>query len=197
MATVYYAKTDNVDLSAAKMLTAARRARVDRLKRIEDKKLAIAAELLLQRACHDQGIAFLEEDLIYPEKGKPHFIKTPLKFSYSHSKEVTVCAIGSDEVGVDIEMVRPHHQKIAVRFLSDECQSRIFSAPDPDVAFIDEWMKIESHAKATGLGIARPPFDVPPEKEWFFTTASVLEGYHICICHKQIDAPIHFTEVSL
>lgn len=197
MATVYYAKVDGIDLSLAQTLTPTRQARVARLKREEDKKLAIAAELLLRHACAEKGVPFSAEDLVYPETGKPYFKTAPLTFSYSHSEGVTVCAVGQKELGVDVEVVRPHHQKLAMRFLSEECQSRIFASPDPDAAFVEEWLKIESHAKATGQGIARPPFDVPFEGKWLFTKTSVLDGYKICICHESVDSPVSFVEVTL
>lgn len=197
MAVVYYAKAENISLSAVSLLSPARQARVERLKKEEDKKCAIAAELLLQHACREQGLSFDAEDLVYPERGKPHFKTLPIKFNYSHSEGVTVCAVGKNEVGVDIEVPRPHHKKIAQRFLSEECQSRIFSAEDPDAAFVEEWMCIESHAKAIGEGIYQPPFDRPVDEHWLFTKQTVLGEYRVCICHEMVDAPISFVEVTL
>ena len=197
MATVYYAKTDELDLSSVSQLTPARQARVERIKQESDKKCAIAAELLLQYACREQGVPFSADDLVYPEKGKPHFKTAPLKFNFSHSEGVTVCVVGKSEVGVDIEVPRPHHKKIAQRFLTEECQSRIYAAEDPDAAFVEEWLCIESHAKATGMGISRPPFDIPMDERWLFTKQTVLGEYRICICHELVDNPVIFCEVTL
>ena len=197
MAVAYYAKAEGVSLESAALLSPARQARVERLKKEEDKKCAIAAELLLQHACREQGIAFDPDDLVYPERGKPHFKTLPLKFNYTHSEGVTVCVVGKAEVGADIEVPRPHHQKIARRFLSEECQSRIFAADDPDVAFVEEWLCIESHAKATGEGIYSPPFDKPMSDCWLFTKQTVLGEYRICVCHELVDTPVSFVEVTL
>lgn len=197
MAVVYYAKSESLDSTDTSLLSPARRAKVERIKKDEDKKCAIAAELLLQHACREQGIPFDAADLVYPERGKPHFKTTPLKFNFSHSEGVTVCVVGKSEVGVDVEVPRPHHKKIAQRFLSEECQSRIFSSDDPDVAFVEEWLCIESHAKATGEGIYSPPFDKPMSDRWLFTKQTVLDEYRICICHELVDTPISFVEVTL
>ena len=197
MAVAYYTKAEQISLDATALLSVPRQERVGRLKREEDKKCAIAAELLLQHACRELGLEFDPNDVVYPERGKPHFKTLPLKFNFSHSEGVTVCVVGTAEVGVDIEVPRPHHQKIARRFLSEECQSRIFATTDPDVAFVEEWLCIESHAKATGEGIYSPPFDKPVSDSWLFSKQTVLGEYRICVCHELVDAPISFVEVTL
>lgn len=69
-------------------------------------------------------------------------------FNIAHSQEVLLLGIStSSDIGVDIELIkkRPHQQKIAKRFFSEEEQEEGY--------FYLAWTAREAFAKALGLGV--------------------------------------------
>ena len=85
--------------------------------------------------------------------GKPYFAGYPVKFNLSHCKGAVCCALGEHEVGVDIERVRPYHEKLAERICTPSERKLAENACDPAKALIALWSLKESFLKYTGEGM--------------------------------------------
>jgi 4'-phosphopantetheinyl transferase len=108
--------------------------------------------------------------------GRPEIIApsgTPrLRFSLSHTRGLTACAIGGDcDIGVDVEEIRHvhHPETIARRYFSAREAAKL-SAGSRDVRrerFFEYWTLKEAYSKARGLGLFLPLdafwFDLSPQ----------------------------------
>lgn len=92
-------------------------------------------------------------EIIKTKKGKPYFkCITDLFFSISHSKGLTVVALGESEVGIDVEKVRKADLRITKRFLKEEAD--YITETDFDHRFFEVWTKKEAYLKYTGYGLS-------------------------------------------
>ncbi len=143
-----------------------------------DRSLSIAAALLLKKACADLGID--EKDIVYGENeyGKPHFKTNPeIRFSLSHSKNMVILAIDSDEIGIDCEILdREVTESVARRFFSEKEVSEF----KDDLLLL--WVTKESLCKLTGKGLSlgARDTDIP-----FYTEE--LEADGICVKKFTLD----------
>jgi len=81
-----------------------------------------------------------------------------VSFSLAHSGETAVIALSrSVPVGIDLEVIRPRRISDARRRMIEAAATAMSGplATEPDVRFIEAWVRIEAAAKATGLGVAR------------------------------------------
>ncbi len=150
-------------------LSADERERARRFHFDRDRRRSMAARAalrdLLSAYIHSppQAIRF-----VYGPRGKPSLAngKRPVHFNVSHAGPVGVYAVACDEVGVDIEVVRPTEDLDAVarRYFSPLEVATLMGLPE-DVrprAFFDCWTRKEAYIKAIGEGLACPlaGFDV-------------------------------------
>ena len=150
-------------------VSAARRAKVDRLKAEGPRRLSLAAGVLLADTLADLGVAGAMAEDEEDTNGKPFLPRCPeLHFSLSHSGTAAMCAVADRPVGCDIETVTPRSLRLAERFFSAAEQTRIFSQAAEDARqdmFYRIWTLKESFIKCIGLGLALPldSFSVYPE----------------------------------
>ena len=78
----------------------------------------------------DSGISLKEylgvendAQLVMNKTGKPMLVDTRKHFNLSHSGKYVVLAIADQEVGIDIERVRPYHEATAKKIFSNEIQN--------------------------------------------------------------------------
>ena len=91
------------------------------------------------------------------ERGKPFFPAFPrYHFSLSHSGSCALCAVDDAPVGADIEVLRPHHPKLAQRVCSCEEAMWLDTQPDRARALLQLWTAKESRVKYTGTGLTVP-----------------------------------------
>ena len=99
--------------------------------------------------------------------GKP-FLQLPAAcvFNMSHSDDVAVIAVAPDapartEIGVDVEVLRPMRDAIALaeRNFTPAEQQALRAAPvdQRDLAFMRGWTRKEACLKAIGSGLSIPP----------------------------------------
>ena len=90
----------------------------------------------------------------YNQSGKPFLPEqSRIHFSLSHCKKAIGCYISSVPCGLDIECIRPAKDSLVNYCMNEEECQQIFSAPNPDVAFITLWTKKEAVFKLKGTGI--------------------------------------------
>ena len=91
------------------------------------------------------------------EGGKPYFPAYPNHhFNLSHSGSFTLCAVDDAPVGVDMEVIRPHHPSLAQRICSPEELAWVNKQADRERAALRLWTAKESRVKYTGTGLTIP-----------------------------------------
>lgn len=90
----------------------------------------------------------------YNQSGKPFLPEHPnIHFSLSHCKKAIGCYISSAPCGLDIEAIRSAKDSLVKYCMNEKEYQQIFSAPNPDEAFITLWTRKEAVFKLKGTGI--------------------------------------------
>ncbi len=115
-----------------------------------------AAYQLLEKACREIGLDAMPA-IAHDQHGKPFFpARSEIHFNLSHCCGGIACVISSEEVGVDMELVRPLRKGVLRRSFSAEEAADVNSNSDPDRQFFCYWTLKESFVKAIGVGISYP-----------------------------------------
>ncbi len=143
----------NVEKSLSQ-LSKQRRERVLKFRNDSSKKLSIAAYLLLRDALNKEfGITTLPE-FSFSKDGKPFLNDYPeIFFSFSHSKNVAICAIDTQPIGADIEVFRDIGVDMINYSMNDKEQQIILSSANQSATFLKIWTQKESVFKLIGTGI--------------------------------------------
>ncbi len=163
--------------------------RVDAFRYEDDKKRTVAGEMLVRRVLSRIYWLPCEYFSFYTqENGKPCVRNFDKKFSISHSGDYVVCAVDDDEVGIDIEQIRPVNLSVCKRFFNDDEKFYVFGRKPDEKDFTGEatedmlrrffevWTYKEACVKLKGSGIAdiRSVFDYDRHTE-------ISDGYVITI----------------
>lgn len=117
-------------------------------------------------------------------QGKPYFLDRPdLCFSYSHTGDLVLCAVGSRPLGADVEAVVPRRAALPTYSFSREEADRWRSLGGNWPAFYTVWTRKEAWSKYTGEGLSRP-WKTPPEEDLFFGTYGDAH-WRACICGEE------------
>lgn len=78
-------------------------------------------------------------------------------FNLSHSGKYVVLAIADQEVGIDIERVRPYHEATAKKIFSNEIQNAMskLCGEEKDRIFTQLWTELEAKLKVKGIDLAK------------------------------------------
>lgn len=155
----------------------------------EKKEQSLAGYHLLYQMVQERYGCQLEAErnpIAQREKGKPYLRFHPgLHFNISHSGEWVICALGSVEVGIDIQ----YHRKIQVEKTAEKIcnpteRSQMDAASDAarkQQELFRIWTKKESYLKYTGEGIRRDLRELT-YKGCRFYPLEVPEGYTATLC---------------
>lgn len=122
-----------------------------------NKKQSLAATYLLNHYLNTIG--FLEKDMVYDinKYGKPSFKNLPnIKFSISHSGNISMLVVSDNEVGCDIEKVGKFDEKLIDKVLSDNEKKELNakkSINDKNDIFYKYWVMKEAILKKEGTGL--------------------------------------------
>ena len=90
----------------------------------------------------------------FAENGKPHLASGTPYFNLSHTAHCVAVAVSEqEEIGIDIEEIKPHAAGFAEKFCSEAECALIRSAADPTSELIRLWSAKEALAKQNGKGI--------------------------------------------
>lgn len=89
--------------------------------------------------------------------GKPYFSAGPWHLSISHTRQVALCALSEQPVGLDAEQPRPVPENLMQRCLAEPELAVCRAAADPNAAFLRFWTLKEAYAKYDGCGIVGFP----------------------------------------
>lgn len=200
---VYIARTtelndDELSKELYKKVPEYRQKKIDKCRYKKDKRLSLAAGILLEKALFDFGIEQREIDFI--ENGKPTLSGiTDFQFNLSHSGDRVMCAVSDEDVGCDVEKIKEVDLKIAKRFFYNaeyEAIMRQNSLKQSYDIFFRFWTLKESFMKVTGLGMKLPldSFQIKIEdgnisvlqkvnsKKYYFKEFDLKDGYKYAVC---------------
>jgi len=104
----------------------------------------------------DLGVEYEPEKVLKGPQGKPYLPDSPVKFNKSHSEGMVAVAVGTAEVGVDCQMIRPVTEALLNRTCSEGEKGLILSSEDPEREFALTWARKEALVKMTGTGLTVP-----------------------------------------
>ncbi len=142
-----------------------KRIKIDSLKFSDDKKRSVCGHMLAVKALSKISKVPESEIVIkYGENSKPYCENIPLFFSIAHSGDCAVCAVSENEVGIDIEKIRPVKMLSSRRFATEseleyifgyEPKQEDYESDDRGVLerFFRVWTKKEAYGKMLGVGI--------------------------------------------
>ncbi len=122
-----------------------------RLQNKQKQKAKIAADRLCRLAISEHcGVS--PESIIFTlnEKGKPYAADLNVFFNVSHSGDMVVCAVSDNEIGIDIEKIRPINLKAAEKFA---CSNEIEYMEQTQNGFFEIWTLKEAYFKCIGTGL--------------------------------------------
>ncbi|MBP5094227.1 MAG: 4'-phosphopantetheinyl transferase superfamily protein, partial [Abditibacteriota bacterium] len=177
---VYFTILDDTVSTDAMYLASApeRRAKADALRLESDKRLSLAAGLMIRKLLG--GIPVVT-DL----HGKPR--AEGVFFNYSHSGDVVMFAISDCEVGCDVQKIGEVRLGAARRAFSEEELKELEGERDPEkrkTLFFRLWTMKESVVKMTGAGFAGGAKSFSAA-DYNVAEVPCPEGYAAALCAKK------------
>ena len=149
-----------------------------------DRKCSLFSETLL-RALISAELVERELRFTADALGKPRLEGGEIAFNISHTRRAVAIALARNEVGVDIERIRPVDLKVASRFSADETEY-VMRSENREERFFEIWTKKEAHLKRLGVGLRVPlsSFSVlsRPIAETLYTFR--LGDHVLSVCHE-------------
>jgi len=128
-----------------------RKESVMRMHNSKKQKLRICADALCRKAISEFcGVDPSEIRFSVSSLGKPYAENLPVCFSISHSGDVAVCAVSTDEIGIDIEKIRKVHPRTYEKFCTESETDYIRTAEN---GFFRIWTLKEAYFKCIGTGL--------------------------------------------
>ncbi|MEJ8305410.1 4'-phosphopantetheinyl transferase family protein [Saccharibacillus sacchari] len=134
--------------------------RLARFRQDADVSRTLFADLLIRRLIMS-GHGLRNDEIRFDAGpfGKPSVIGLPgFEFNLSHAGNRVVCAVGNQQIGVDIERIAPIEFGIAQQFFAREEYEQLLRAEPGDrlTLFYELWTIKESYIKMTGRGLQIP-----------------------------------------
>ncbi len=148
------------------LMTEEKQEKVGRYKDINRKRASVAGEKLVKEHI---GISLnvKPEDLVIltDKNGKPYVRECPVHFNISHCESTLLCAFSDEEIGADIEKIKPISLSVLKSFFSEEeqkyvlgktlseCSSDDNNTPEICEKFYKIYTLKEAICKKSGIGI--------------------------------------------
>ncbi len=137
-----------------------RRQKIASIKNVRDRCRSLGASLALNAALQRYGLCEGSMEYVLGDQGKPMLRDYPeLHFSLSHAGDYAICSMGNQEIGNDIERVRPGKLRVADRFFAEAEKEWLYQADLPEEQesrMFRLWTMKESFLKVTGRGMSLP-----------------------------------------
>lgn len=151
MTEIYLMNTRELTEEDISSLSPFRRRKAEQFIQDRDRRLSLAAGVLLDRGLKKYGLAEKDAVFAFGESGKPYLGDYPsVHFNLSHSGEMALGVFSDREVGCDIEYVHPFDEDTASLVFTDDELKWIKSSENRDYAFTRLWTVKESIIKAKG-----------------------------------------------
>ncbi len=140
--------------SALAAVSEQRRRHALRYRSDNDRRLSVAAYLLLCHALKEEFGITAPPEFAFTEHGKPYLPLYPhILFSISHCHEAVACAVAASPVGIDVESLSAFDPALIAAVMSPAEQERILCAASPALEFTRRWTMKESLLKMRGDGL--------------------------------------------
>lgn len=156
MSTVYLLSVEGIDADQIEGICGERLNHITAMQKAEDRKRSIGASILLKKYLKTQGRAL--KDVKTTVEGKPYV--EGLYFSIAHSGKFAALAVSKQEIGMDMEVIRPYPHKVAAQKFNPMEQAMVLESDDPDEMFMRIWTAKEAFLKWKGTGIRTSLKDV-------------------------------------
>jgi len=131
------------------VISVQRAKKIERLRNERDRVMSVGVELALLACLKRCGLPIQQPVYYYEKSGKPQLKANGWYISLSHAGNLSVCAISTVPVGVDIETPRKIKDTLARIILSENEKISAFSESE----LLEKWVIKESYLKLTGEGI--------------------------------------------
>jgi len=139
---------DGVIHEAFQLMPPERRQRASRYHYIIDRDLCVLAYWLLMRGLRNEYGITEPPAFTYGKNGKPYLAGHPgVFFNVSHCRAGIVCAVSDNEVGIDIQDVRPFDMDVAKRVCTSDELETLRQSREPERLFCELWTIKESYIK--------------------------------------------------
>ena len=135
-----------------------RRKKIDRYRLGKDKRLSLGVGILLEQGLQRIGIA--EYSLTYGEHGKPYLADNKnVFFSLSHSDTLAVCVLYKQEIGLDVQKIKPVSDELIKKVTTQTEYDYLMSCGKEErkLLFFRLWTAKESYLKYLGTGFSLSP----------------------------------------
>lgn len=152
---------------------------------------------LLQSALKELGFNADEIEFFKSENGK--WSSNKFHFSMSHSHNLIAVAISDCPVGIDVEMIKPIDERLALKILNYEELSKFSTLCEKEKSkyLILKWTEKESIFKSLNQSVCR--YKALSKNDKTLTSQSVAtcnSNYFLTVCHNEKYIP-KFVFVSL
>ncbi len=156
---IYYAKIKSFNseefVHIVENLPGVKKKQLMSLRLEKDRNASLSAYLLLKKVLKANDIEVNDYKYVVSEKGKPSLFYCPYQFSISHTDGLCVVAVSIDEIGIDVEKIKPYKLKIERIFTSLDCEF-INGSEQKERTFYQIWTSKEAYVKALGTGLSTP-----------------------------------------
>ena len=112
------------------LMTEKKQKKISNYKSFDRKKSSVAGEKLVKEYIGKTlNIASQSLKILTDDNGKPYIENCPIHFNISHCENTLVYAFSEEEIGIDIEKIRPISLSVAKRFFSLDEQKYVFGQP--------------------------------------------------------------------
>lgn len=109
------------------LMTEEKQKKISNYKSFDRKKSSVAGEKLVKEYIGKTlNIAPQSLKILTNKNGKPYIENCPIHFNISHCENTLVYAFSEEEIGIDIEKIRPISLSVAKRFFSLDEQKYVF-----------------------------------------------------------------------
>ena len=141
-----------------RFVTMEKAARIQKFWHWEDQQRSLFGDLLIRKMIVEHtGRANDELRFETTDFGKPYLKgEAELYFNISHSGDWVACAIHTESIGIDVEVVQDIDLSISEMYFSQQENNEIVRAEDSIDRFFDYWTLKESFIKYIGKGLSQP-----------------------------------------
>lgn len=202
MLRLYYLDVNIIDDKKSEDLSKYRLDKVNNFKFEKDKKLSLAAGILLDQGLNQiYNLKEKDMEIGLSEYGKPYIKNYPdIHFNISHTSKMSICVFSSSIVGCDIETIREYDQLLVNRCFSSIEKEYIKKSKNKNKAFTRIWLHKEAFLKCIGIGLNKKmnqisiiiknnniSVDQNIYKGDFIIQERKIKDYLVSICYKKED----------
>ena len=148
------------------LMTREKQEKVSKYKDSTRKKCSVAGEMVVKTNIGNAlNIAPEALKFLADKNGKPYIENCPIHFSISHCESTLVYAFSDEEIGIDIEKIKPISHSVLKSFFSEEEQEYVlgkalneeasekYNSPEIPERFYRIYTLKEAICKKSGIGI--------------------------------------------